>query len=140
MIIDGHVHVCGPPFTQDYIQCQTADGSFATLPFRRIDCSVEHLLQAMDAYNIDLALVNAFTRVITNEHYLLTSLFKLMNKDGQMMKFLTIILVNLVFLIKKERMYQWMKFIRNPLWAPYIFTYTYGEALIKRKFGEKPSP
>jgi len=39
----------------------------------------------------------------------------------------------------KERMDQWMKFIRNPLWAPYIFTYTYGEALIKRKFGEKPS-
>lgn len=39
----------------------------------------------------------------------------------------------------KERLHQWMKFIRNPLWAPYIFTYSYGEALIKRKFGEKPS-
>ncbi|MFW9903669.1 MAG: hypothetical protein ACFFFH_05010 [Candidatus Thorarchaeota archaeon] len=40
----------------------------------------------------------------------------------------------------KERLHQWMKFIRNPLWAPYIFTYQYGEALIRRKFGEKPSP
>jgi hypothetical protein len=40
----------------------------------------------------------------------------------------------------KERLQQWMKFIRNPLWAPYIFTYSYGEALIRRKFGEKPSP
>lgn len=40
----------------------------------------------------------------------------------------------------KERIHQWMKFIRNPLWAPYIFTYSYGETLIKRKFGEKPSP
>ncbi|UCG03396.1 MAG: hypothetical protein JSW11_05270 [Candidatus Heimdallarchaeota archaeon] len=40
----------------------------------------------------------------------------------------------------KERLHQWMKFIRNPLWAPYIFTYSYGEALIRRKFGEKPSP
>ena len=39
----------------------------------------------------------------------------------------------------KERLQQWMKFIRSPLWAPYIFTYTYGEMLIKRKFGEKPS-
>ncbi|MFX0212419.1 MAG: hypothetical protein ACFFDT_40975 [Candidatus Hodarchaeota archaeon] len=40
----------------------------------------------------------------------------------------------------KERLHQWMKFIRNPLWAPYIFTYSHGEALIRRKFGEKPSP
>jgi hypothetical protein len=40
----------------------------------------------------------------------------------------------------KERLQQWMKFIRDPLWAPYIFTYSYGEALIRRKFGEKPSP
>ncbi|MFX1506506.1 MAG: hypothetical protein ACFFDC_10365 [Promethearchaeota archaeon] len=39
----------------------------------------------------------------------------------------------------KERLQQWMKFIRNPLWAPYIFTYSHGEALIRRKFGEKPS-
>lgn len=40
----------------------------------------------------------------------------------------------------KERISQWMKFIRNPLWAPYIFTYSLGEALIRRKFGNKPSP
>ncbi|MHA2202393.1 MAG: hypothetical protein ACW991_01770, partial [Candidatus Hodarchaeales archaeon] len=40
----------------------------------------------------------------------------------------------------KKRISQWMKFIRNPLWAPYIFTYSLGEALIRRKFGEKPSP
>ena len=40
----------------------------------------------------------------------------------------------------KERIHQTMKFIRNPLWTPYIFTYSFGQALIKQKFGEKPSP
>ncbi|MHA2326979.1 MAG: amidohydrolase family protein [Candidatus Hodarchaeales archaeon] len=67
MIIDSHAHVSGPPFTQDFLQCQTADGSFVTMPFRRKDCSVDHLLQAMTDHGIDRALVNAFTGVISNE-------------------------------------------------------------------------
>lgn len=67
MIIDGHVHICGPPLNQDYIKTTLADGSLITLPFKRADCSVDHLLQAMDTHNIDMALVNAFSGAITNE-------------------------------------------------------------------------
>jgi hypothetical protein len=36
----------------------------------------------------------------------------------------------------KER----LKFISNPLWSTFIFTYSEGEKLIKQKFGERPSP
>lgn len=35
---------------------------------------------------------------------------------------------------------QQLKFIRDPLWATYIFTYFIGETMIKKKFGENPSP
>jgi predicted TIM-barrel fold metal-dependent hydrolase len=67
LIIDSHVHIAGPPLNQEYIQCNIADGSVITLPFKRTDCSVNHLLQAMDAYNIDMACVNAFSGAVTNE-------------------------------------------------------------------------
>jgi len=67
VIIDGHVHICGPPLNQEYIKSTSADGSIINLPFKRADCSVDKLLQAMDKYNIDMALVNAFTGAITNE-------------------------------------------------------------------------
>ena len=67
MIIDGHVHICGPPLNQDYIEITLANESLITLPFKRVDCSVDHLLQAMDTHNIDMALVNAFSGAVTNE-------------------------------------------------------------------------
>lgn len=67
MIIDSHVHIAGPPLNQEYIRCNIADGSVITLPFKRVDCSVNHLLQAMDAYNIDVACVNAFSGAVNNE-------------------------------------------------------------------------
>ena len=33
-----------------------------------------------------------------------------------------------------------LKFIRHPLWSSYVFTYSFGEMLIKRKFGPNPRP
>lgn len=50
------------------MDCPTADGSIITLPFKRANCSVDCLLQAMDTYNIDMALVNAFPGAVTNEY------------------------------------------------------------------------
>jgi len=35
---------------------------------------------------------------------------------------------------------QQLKFIRHPLWSTYVFTYFFGEKLIKQKFGSRPSP
>ncbi len=35
---------------------------------------------------------------------------------------------------------QQLKFIRHPLWSTYVFTYFFGESLIKKKFGLHPSP
>lgn len=67
MIIDGHVHICGPPLNQDYIKTTLANGSLITLPFKRADCSVDHLIQAMNTHNIDIALVNAFQGAVTNK-------------------------------------------------------------------------
>ena len=42
-------------------------------------------------------------------------------------------------LIPKKNLLQNLKFIRNPLWSTYIFTYFYGKDLITRKFGTRPS-
>ena len=35
---------------------------------------------------------------------------------------------------------QSLKFIRHPLWSTYVFNYSFGETLIKEKFGSHPSP
>jgi len=40
----------------------------------------------------------------------------------------------------EERLRQNLLFIRNPLWSTYVFNYFIGERLIKKKFGERPSP
>ncbi len=40
----------------------------------------------------------------------------------------------------EERLRQNLMFIRNPLWSTYVFNYFIGETLIKKKFGERPSP
>ena len=34
---------------------------------------------------------------------------------------------------------QQLKFIRDPLWSMYVFTYFIGEKMIKKKYGERPS-
>jgi hypothetical protein len=39
----------------------------------------------------------------------------------------------------EKRVQQQMKFIRDPLWSPYIFNYYFGPNLIKNKFGDRPS-
>ncbi|MFX0155653.1 MAG: hypothetical protein ACFE9Q_14115 [Candidatus Hodarchaeota archaeon] len=43
-------------------------------------------------------------------------------------------------LIMEKEIRQTLKFIRHPLWSTYIFNYSYGETLIKQKFGTRPSP
>lgn len=40
----------------------------------------------------------------------------------------------------EERLKQNLVFIHNPLWSTYVFNYFIGETLIKKKFGERPSP
>ena len=32
-----------------------------------------------------------------------------------------------------------LKFLKDPLWSTYIFNYSYGEDLIKKKYGDRPS-
>ena len=43
------------------------------------------------------------------------------------------------FITEKE-VRQSLKFIRHPLWSTYVFNYSFGETLIKEKFGPRPSP
>lgn len=42
--------------------------------------------------------------------------------------------------LPENNLSQRLKFIRDPLWATYVFTYYIGEMMIKKKFGERPSP
>jgi len=68
LIIDSHVHICGPPLTHEYVTTTLWDGSTVALPFRRADASVDRLLQDMNENNIDMALVCAVNGVVTNEY------------------------------------------------------------------------
>jgi hypothetical protein len=42
--------------------------------------------------------------------------------------------------IPEKNVRQRLKFIEHPLWSTYIFNYSFGETLIKEKFGPRPSP
>ncbi|MFW9995459.1 MAG: hypothetical protein ACFFD4_25710 [Candidatus Odinarchaeota archaeon] len=42
--------------------------------------------------------------------------------------------------ISEKRVRQQLKFIRDPLWSPYIFNYFFGRNLITAKFGARPDP
>jgi len=68
LIIDSHVHICGPPLNQEYINARLWDGSIVTLPIRRADASVDRLLQDMNENNIDKAFACAMNGVVTNEY------------------------------------------------------------------------
>lgn len=68
MIIDSHVHICGPPLNQEYINARLWDGSIVTLSVRRADASVDRLLQDMNKNNIDKAFVCAVNGAVTNEY------------------------------------------------------------------------
>ncbi|MHA1449400.1 MAG: hypothetical protein ACTSP4_08275 [Candidatus Hodarchaeales archaeon] len=39
----------------------------------------------------------------------------------------------------EQRIRQQIKFIRDPLWSTYVFNYSIGESMIKRKYGDHPS-
>jgi hypothetical protein len=40
----------------------------------------------------------------------------------------------------KIELERYLKFIRDPMWSSYVFTYSSGEKLIKKKYGDQPSP
>ena len=40
----------------------------------------------------------------------------------------------------EERIRNSLAFIRDPVWRPYSFNYSLGEKLIRKKYGEHPSP
>jgi len=68
LIIDSHVHICGPPLNQEHFKVKCRDGSVLTLPFKRADVSVSRLLQDMNENKIDKAFVCAVDGVVTNEY------------------------------------------------------------------------
>jgi predicted TIM-barrel fold metal-dependent hydrolase len=67
LIIDSHVHICGPPLNQEYIKGRLWDGSTITLPVKRADASVDCLIRDMNENKIDKAFVCAMNDVATNE-------------------------------------------------------------------------
>ncbi len=40
----------------------------------------------------------------------------------------------------KKSIRQSIKFIRNPIWSTYVFNYSYGADLIRKKYGNRPNP
>ena len=68
MIIDSHVHLCGPPHNQESAQISIVEGGTFTLPFKRGECTMELLLEDMDRRGVDMALVMGFPEMISNEH------------------------------------------------------------------------
>ena len=69
MIIDSHVHICGPPLNQEYFKVKCRDGSVVTFPFaKRADASVDRLLRDMNENNIDKAFICAVSGAATNEY------------------------------------------------------------------------
>ena len=67
MIIDGHVHICEPPYTQERASMKTIDGPPFTLPVKRADLSVNLLLHDMDEHQVDKAIVMAFPGILSNK-------------------------------------------------------------------------
>jgi len=63
LIIDSHVHICEPPYTQDKLYLKIADGTVLDMELTRADNSVDRLLQDMDECHINKALImaNEFT-------------------------------------------------------------------------------
>ena len=66
MIVDSHVHLCGPPLNSEPMIISYPDGGSFNIGVERQACSIEHLLEDMDAKGIDKALVMAFPETITN--------------------------------------------------------------------------
>jgi len=67
LIVDSHVHICEPPYTQDKLSIKMADGTIIDLGVSRADMSVDCLLHDMDECNVDRALAVAFSGIVSNE-------------------------------------------------------------------------
>jgi len=67
MIIDGHVHVCEPPYTQEKAHVNVVGGRPLTMPVKKADFTAEILLRDMDKHHIDKAVIMAFPGLLSNE-------------------------------------------------------------------------
>jgi len=67
MIIDSHTHLSGPPFNNEPIVISYPDGGSFNIGVERQACKIEHMLEDMDAREIDKALVMGFPEMITNQ-------------------------------------------------------------------------
>jgi len=67
MIIDGHVHVCEPPYTQEKACVNVVGGSPLALPIKKADFTADILLRDMDKNHIQKAVVMAFPGLLSNE-------------------------------------------------------------------------
>lgn len=78
-------------------------------------------------------------QVLANLSLLWNNLAILAHKDGWSDDELVKYSLDFGF-IPEKKIKQTLKFVRHPLWSTYIFNYSFGEALIKEKFGPHPSP
>jgi hypothetical protein len=67
LIIDGHVHICEPPYTQDKLTVKIADGTTIGWNNLRADASAERLLHDMDESRVDRAIIMGLSGVVSNE-------------------------------------------------------------------------
>lgn len=67
MIIDSHVHVCGPPYSEDTLSFHVYDGRVIPISKTRTKCSPDSLLRDMDECNIDIAFISVLEGWTTNE-------------------------------------------------------------------------
>jgi predicted TIM-barrel fold metal-dependent hydrolase len=67
MIIDGHVHICEPPYTQEKAHVNIVDGRPLAMPVKKADFTADILLRDMDKHHIDKAVIMAFPGLLSNE-------------------------------------------------------------------------
>ncbi|MFX0105611.1 MAG: hypothetical protein ACFE75_08980 [Candidatus Hodarchaeota archaeon] len=89
--------------------------------------------------NMDLNVLFAYMQALHKRSLLYNNLAILAHEDGwsddKLMKYS----MNFGF-IPEKFIKQILKFIRHPIWSTYVFNYSFGENLIKEKFGKYPSP
>jgi len=92
-----------------------------------------------DPSNIDLDIIISQYRAQGNINKITNNLAILAHEDGWSDDELVKYALDFEFMTEKE-VRQTLKFIRHPLWSTYVFNYSFGESLIKQKFGTHPTP
>ncbi|UCG30957.1 MAG: amidohydrolase [candidate division WOR-3 bacterium] len=67
MIIDGHVHICEPPYTQEKACVNIVGGRPMAMPVKKADFTADILLRDMDKHRINKAVIMAFPGLLSNE-------------------------------------------------------------------------